>query len=91
MTSPIPAEPVDFRLLDEASRKLLGYYAHRKFHNFLSSIVAALNQQCRDGAAAGMSTWDTTGFTLDLPAPGRPLPQRAALATRGARTDSATG
>ncbi|MBN8443225.1 MAG: hypothetical protein J0M28_16225 [Thauera sp.] len=142
MTSQTAAEPVDFRLLDEASRKLLGYYVHRKFHNYLSSIVAALNQQYRDGmnegltqptplgramlldfraldynaltdvvgvclyvllchatanarlqhrddakrvlylrgfdfeaaftpgggVAAGISTWDTTGFTLDLPA-----------------------
>ena len=142
MTTPPPAAPVDFRLLDEASRKLLGYYVHRKFHNYLSSIVAALNQQYRDGmnegltqptplgramlidfraldynaltdvvgvclyvllchatanarlqhrddakrvlylrgydfeaafttgggVAAGISTWDTTGFTLDLPA-----------------------
>jgi hypothetical protein len=142
MTDQTAAEPVDFRLLDEASRKLLGYYVHRKFRNYLSSIVAALNQQYRDGmnegltqptplgcamlldfraldynaltdvvgvcmyvllchatasarlqhrddakrvlylrgydfeaafatgggVAAGISTWDTTGFTLDLPA-----------------------
>ena len=142
MTDQAAAEPVDFKLLDEASRTLLGYYVHRKFHNYLSSIVAALNEQYRSGLresltrptplgramlldfraldynalievvgvclyvllchvtanarlqhrddakrvfylrgydfeaaftpgggiAAGMSTWDTTGFTLDLPA-----------------------
>ena len=55
MTNQTAAELVDFELLDEASRKLLGYYVHRKFNIYLSSIVAALNQQYQDGMSEGLT------------------------------------
>jgi hypothetical protein len=55
MTNQTAAELVDFKLLDEASRKLLGYYVHRKFNIHLSSILAALNQQYQNGMSEGLT------------------------------------
>ncbi|WP_445369535.1 hypothetical protein ACH5Y9_10260 [Methylomonas sp. BW4-1] len=47
-------EPIDFLLLDEAAKTLLGYYVYRKFHNYLSSITTALHQQYQDGLSEGL-------------------------------------
>jgi hypothetical protein len=41
--------PVDFALLDEAAKKLLGYYVYRKFRIHLASISASLQRQYNDG------------------------------------------
>ena len=37
MTEQTAAEPVDFTLLDETAKKLLGYYVYRKFRTYLGS------------------------------------------------------
>jgi hypothetical protein len=48
-------EPVDVKLLDEAAKKLLGYYVYRKFRTYLGSITAALHQQYQDGLSKGLT------------------------------------
>ena len=55
MTKQSPAEPVDFALLDEAAKKLLGYYVYRKFRAYLASITAALHRQYQDGLSEGLT------------------------------------
>ena len=51
----MPAEPVDFALLDEAAKSLLGYYVYRKFRAHLATITAALYQQHQDGLSEGLT------------------------------------
>ena len=55
MTEQTAAEPVDFTLLDETAKKLLGYYVYRKFRTYLGSITAALHQQYQDGLSEGLT------------------------------------
>jgi hypothetical protein len=55
MTEQDADEPIDFVLLDEAAKKLLGYYVYRKFRAYLASITAALHQQCQDGLNEGLT------------------------------------
>lgn len=55
MTEQTSAELVDFELLDEASKNLLGYYVHRKFHIYLGSVTAALTRQYQDGLHVGLT------------------------------------
>ena len=50
-----PEAVVDFALVDEAAKSLLGYYVYRKFRTHLSSITAALHQQHRDGLTEGLT------------------------------------
>jgi hypothetical protein len=49
LNRPNAASPVDFALLDEAAKKLLGYYVYRKFRRHLASISASLQRQYSDG------------------------------------------
>jgi hypothetical protein len=49
------AESIDFALLDEASKRLLGYYVHRKFRSYLSSITAGLHRQYQNGLSEGLT------------------------------------
>ena len=86
MTNQTAAELVDFKLLDEASRKLLGYYVHRKFNIHLSSILAALNRQYQDGMSEGLTRPTPSATARPTPrvcwrpfAPPRPRPTGSAL------------
>ncbi len=55
MTEQDSNEPIDFMLLDEAAKKLLGYYVYRKFRAYLASITATLHQQYQDGLSEGLT------------------------------------
>ena len=45
MTEQPAPDSVDFVLLEEASKRLFGYYVHRTFHNYLGPITVALHRQ----------------------------------------------
>jgi hypothetical protein len=56
VTAKTPREPVDFVLLDEAAKHLLGYYVYRRFRGYLGSITQALHQQYESGMSTGLTS-----------------------------------
>lgn len=55
MTEQTAADLIDFELLDEAAKRLLGYYVYRKFRAYLGSITSSLHGQYQDGLSEGLT------------------------------------
>ncbi|NTW82082.1 MAG: hypothetical protein HGB36_01760 [Chlorobiaceae bacterium] len=55
MTEHAADDQIDFVLLDEAAKKLFGYYVYRKFRLYLSSITRVLNLQLQEGLCEGLT------------------------------------
>jgi hypothetical protein len=64
MTEHAADEPIDFVLLDEAAKKLFGYYVYRKFRLFLSSITTTLNLQYQEGLSEGLTRPTAKGRSM---------------------------